>query len=111
MVGWNQAILGASAAINTPGASLADQARAIAGQNGLLAGYVQRVNALRWRELSVTAPLPVASSVELTVAARNLALSTNYRGPDPDADMTTATAFSLQLPQTRTWLLRLTAGF
>jgi hypothetical protein len=112
MAGYWQALFQSSAAVNAPGASLADQARAIAARNGDFGtGYVQRVNALRWRELSLTAPLPIAPSVQLTVAARNLALSTNYRGPDPDADMTTSNGLALRLPQTRTWLLRLSAGF
>jgi hypothetical protein len=112
MAGYWQALSLSSAAVNAPGASLADQARAIAARNGYIGtGYVQRVNALRWRELSLTAPLPIAPSVQLTVAARNLALSTNYRGPDPDADMTTSNGYALHLPQTRTWMLRLSAGF
>ena len=112
VAGYLQALVQSAAAVNAPGASLADQARAIAAQRGLVGtGYAQRVNALRWRELSVTAPVPKASSVEITLAARNLALSTNYKGPDPDADLTTGNAIELRLPQTRTWLLRVTAGF
>jgi TonB-dependent SusC/RagA subfamily outer membrane receptor len=112
VAGYEQALLQSTAAVNVPGASLADQARAIAGQQGFVGtGYVQRVDALRWRELSVTAPVPQASSVEITLAVRNLALSTNYKGPDPDADLTTGNALELRLPQTRTWLLRVTAGF
>ena len=112
VAGYLQALVQSAAAVNVPGASLADQARVIAAQQGLVGtGYVQRVNALRWRELSVTAPLPKASSVEITLAVRNLALSTNYKGPDPDADLTTGNSSELRLPQTRTWLLRVTAGF
>jgi hypothetical protein len=112
VAGYFQALVQSAAAVNVPGASLADQARVIAAQQGLVGtGYVQRVNALRWRELSVTAPVPKASSVEITLAVRNLALSTNYKGPDPDADLTTGNSFELRLPQTRTWLLRVTAGF
>jgi TonB-dependent SusC/RagA subfamily outer membrane receptor len=112
VAGYLQALVQSAAAVNAPGASLADQARVIAAQQGLVGtGYAQRVNALRWRELSVTAPVPHASSVEITLAVRNLALSTNYKGPDPDADLTTGNALELRLPQTRTWLLRVTAGF
>ena len=112
VAGYYQALGQSAAAVNVAGASLADQARAIAAQQGFFGtGYAQRVDALRWRELSVTAPVPRASSVEITLAVRNLALSTNYKGPDPDADLTTGNALELRLPQTRTWLLRVTAGF
>jgi len=101
-------------AINVPGASLAEQASAVAAaMSPLYTGVVQRVNAIRWRELAISAPLPVprAQAVRLTVAARNLALWSNYHGPDPDADVTTGNAEALRLPQPRTWLLRLSADF
>src|SRR5581483_7413574 len=109
-----QADVATSRALNVPGASLADQARAIAASDSYIsAGEVQRVNAIRWRELSLSAPLPLflGSSVRVTVAARNLALSTNYRGPDPDADLTTGNVAQLRLPQPREWLIRATAAF
>jgi TonB-dependent SusC/RagA subfamily outer membrane receptor len=106
-----QAFVGTPRAINLPGASLADQAAAIAAtMSPFYTGYVQRVNAIRWRELSISAPLVAGpASLRLTVAARNLALWTSYRGPDPDADVTTGNDAELRLPQPRTWLVRLSA--
>lgn len=69
VAGFGQAIDQASAAINTPGASLAHQARVIAAEHGIWGtGYAQRVNALRWRELSLSAPRPMAPTVEVMVA-------------------------------------------
>ena len=114
LAGFYQAENATARAVNLPGASLADQARAIATTQSLYyAGQVQRVNAIRWRELSLSAPLPqiVGSSVRFTVAARNLALWTNYRGADPDADVTTGNVEQLRLPQPRMWLIRATAAF
>jgi TonB-dependent SusC/RagA subfamily outer membrane receptor len=113
LVGFYQAALATSRAENLPGASLADQARAVAIRQSLyFVGQVQRVNAIRWRELSLSAPIPLPGpAVRVTVAARNLALWTNYRGPDPDADVTTGNVEQLRLPQPRTWLIRATAAF
>jgi TonB-dependent SusC/RagA subfamily outer membrane receptor len=104
---------------NIPGSSLAAQALPMAFQvdsAGWPSGYVDRVSALRWRELSVSGRLPIARPVEVTLAVRNLALWTKYPG-DPDIDITeqppsiASIAPTLQLPQPRTWLLRVTAPF
>ncbi|HXB26842.1 MAG TPA: hypothetical protein VNV25_19095, partial [Gemmatimonadaceae bacterium] len=94
-------------AINAPGASLADQAAIIAIS---AAGDppLQRVSALRWRELSATVGTPGVHTVQLTLAVRNLRLWTHYQG-DPDWLLTPTQ--EQQLPEPRTWLLRLTAGF
>jgi TonB-dependent SusC/RagA subfamily outer membrane receptor len=99
-------------AINQPGASLSQQAAAIATQYGILP--VQRVSAVRWRELSATIGAPGAKSIQLTFAVRNLALWTKYAG-DPDWEVTgLENSFfgtpALQLPEPRTLLLRLTFG-
>jgi TonB-dependent SusC/RagA subfamily outer membrane receptor len=74
---------------------------------GSYAGWIQQVNALRWRELSAT--VQVQRRVDVTVAVRNLALWTNYRGDDPDVDLTVdegATSPTIQIPQSRDWTLR-----
>jgi TonB-dependent starch-binding outer membrane protein SusC len=107
--GFYQGSVGNEPAINVPGASVTQQASAVAAQEGWFP--FQRVNAIRWRELSVSAPLFDRQDVRVTFAARNLALWTNYRGPDPDADMTTDNEAQLRLPQPRTWLLSVSAGF
>jgi TonB-dependent SusC/RagA subfamily outer membrane receptor len=103
---------------NIAGSSLSNQALAAAALAGpgWPQGYADRVSAVRWRELSITTALPVRRSISVTLAARNLALWTKYRG-DPDIAITeqpptiASIAPTLQLPQPRTWLLRVTAGF
>jgi hypothetical protein len=93
-------------ALNMPGASLADQATAIATHDGITP--VQRVSALRWRELSATIGTPGPHTVQLTLAVRNLRLWSGYHG---DPDWVFARTGAAQLPEPRTWLLRVTAGF
>ncbi len=95
-------------ALNVAGASLADQAAAVASQQNTDVTW-QRVDAVRWRELSATVGTVGPNTVQFTVAVRNLALWSNYRG-DPDRDLTAMT-LAEQLPQSRTYLLRVTAGF
>jgi hypothetical protein len=103
---------------NVAGSSLNEQAIAAAAvaTPGWPQGYADRVSAVRWRELSVTSALPVPRSISVTVAVRNLALWTKYRG-DPDIALVeqpptiASIAPTAQLPQPRTWLLRVTAGF
>ncbi len=117
--GFYQSAVLETRAQNIPGASLADQALAMAVQAGpgWPMGYVQRVSAVRWRELSATTAVPGHESVRLTLAVRNLALWTNYRGGDPDVSIgeqpatVASVAPALQLPQPRTWVLRLSAAF
>jgi TonB-dependent SusC/RagA subfamily outer membrane receptor len=93
-------------ALNVPGASLADQAAAIAAHVGITP--LQRVSALRWRELSATVGTPGPHTMQITLAVRNLRLWSHYHG-DPDWVFEQTSA--AQLPETRTWLLRVTAGF
>jgi TonB-dependent starch-binding outer membrane protein SusC len=107
-----------SRAQNVAGSSLSEQALAAAGVvgPGWPQGYADRVSAVRWRELSLTSALPVPRPISVTVAVRNLALWTKYPG-DPDIALVeqpasiASIAPTLQLPQPRTWLLRVTAGF
>jgi TonB-dependent SusC/RagA subfamily outer membrane receptor len=93
-------------ALNVPGASLADQATAIASRGG--STPVQRVSALRWRELSATVGTPGLHTMQVTLAVRNLRLWSGYHG---DPDWIFARTGVAQLPEPRTWLLRVTAGF
>jgi hypothetical protein len=96
-----------SEALNAP-ASLESQARSMSALlYGSYSGWIQQVNALRWRELSAT--VAAQRRVDVTVAVRNLALWTNYRGNDPDMDLTVdngANAEIPQIPQPRLWTLR-----
>ncbi|HZS61324.1 MAG TPA: TonB-dependent receptor plug domain-containing protein [Gemmatimonadaceae bacterium] len=113
-----QSVIFAARVQNVAGASLSQQARAAAAVAGpgWPQGYADRVSAVRWRELSVTSALPVPRPISVTVAVRNLALWTKYRG-DPDIALVeqppniSSIAPTLQLPQPRIWLLRVTAGF
>ncbi len=113
-----QSVSHTTAAQNIAGSSLAAQALAQASLVGPAwpQGYADRVSAVRWRELSLSGRLPIARPVEVTLAVRNLALWTKYPG-DPDIDITeqppsiSSIAPTLQLPQPRTWLLRVTAPF
>ena len=113
-----QSAIDETRAQNVAGAPLSEQALAVAGLlgPGWPRGYADRVSAVRWRELSLTAALPVRRPVSVTIAARNLALWTKYRG-DPDIALVeqpqsiASIAPTLQLPQPRTWIFRVTAGF
>ena len=113
-----QAVVQTSRAQNIAGSSLSEQALAAAALAGpgWPQGYADRVSAVRWRELSVTSALPVPRPISVTVAVRNLALWTKYRG-DPDIAVVeqpptiASIAPTLQLPQPRTWILRVSAGF
>jgi hypothetical protein len=113
-----QGLVFTARAQNVAGSSLSDQALATAALAGpgWPQGLADRVSAVRWRELSVTTALPVPRPVSVTLAVRNLALWTKYRG-DPDIALAeqpvtiASIAPTLQLPQPRTVLLRVTAGF
>jgi TonB dependent receptor len=77
-------------------ATLAQQAANIANRNSnpsSAAGFLENGQYWRFRELSGTLILPSrvaaglrARDVSLTVAGRNLALWTNYGGPDPESN-------------------------
>ena len=118
---------------NAPNASLATEAAVVAANcigNGSLTGagvtnigLLQTVNTFRFQALSVNYEVPHRVSVwmnlpRMSVALQgsNLGLSTNYRGKDPAVN-----AFSTvsagdetedlgQLPEPRTWWLKVTMG-
>lgn len=75
-------------AVNDRTAPLADQAEALAGYFGPLA-YVQGASFAKLRELSLRWELPsragfIGAPASITVAGRNLATWTRYRGLDPE---------------------------
>ena len=79
--------------LSKQGSSLSDQARAIASNDfGDYAGYVEKANFVKLRELSASIALPKpllfgkASNGTLTFAGRNLLTSTKYSGLDPEAN-------------------------
>jgi hypothetical protein len=107
-------------------ASLEEQAMVVATLNHpskTLAGFFQKGDFVRWRELSATFNLPEglaararAHSMQLTFSARNLGVITKYRGVDPEADFTaseggdTPSDFQTIGPPTY-FVLRLNLGF
>lgn len=81
------------AAVGDPNASVEDQAAYIADRFiGSAAGFVEKADFVKWRELSITlrAPAGLARSLgavnglSLTLAGRNLATWTDYPGLDPE---------------------------
>jgi outer membrane receptor protein involved in Fe transport len=126
----NQAMLNSGAlwlAGNNPATPLSYQAAARATQllhNGATTyGFAQTVNTFRFNTLSINYELPRATAawfrvprVTASLQGSNLGLHTNYRGKDPDIN-----AFSTvssgdqtldlgQIPEPRTWWLKLTLG-
>ncbi|MEO8334977.1 MAG: TonB-dependent receptor [bacterium] len=112
-------------AVNDKSASLASQARAVALQTASLGstswGYYEDASFTRWRELAITAELPSRltrwsrGNASVSLAARNLALFTNYSGADPEVISTPGATEGFDdnaaPPQSRIWLLRFTIGF
>jgi hypothetical protein len=109
-------------AINDPSSPLADQAAAIAALLTTDAGYIQDPTFTRLREVSVTfnAPKRWASAartnaLSLTLAGRNLATWTDYKGLDPEVTSTPNQNFStsdfLTLPPVRYLTARINMTF
>ena len=109
-------------AINDPTAPLADQAAAIAGLLTTDAGYIQDASFTRLREVSVTWTTPKrwaaaakSDNLSLTLAGRNLATWTDYKGLDPEVTSTPNQNFStsdfLTLPPVRYFTARINLAF
>jgi hypothetical protein len=112
---------GVALASNDPNVTLAQQAGFMADAANLSAyGTSQTVSILRWNTLSVSylVPRDVAHvlrvpSLSLTLQGSNLGLHTNYLGKDPNVNAFATgnlTADTGQLPQPRTWNLRVSIG-
>jgi hypothetical protein len=114
--------------VNVPGASLADQARALAFNSTKFGstqyGYLEDGAFVRWRELSITYQLPEtlarvfrSRSSSITLTGRNLRLFTGYSGIDPEVNSSpgfgTIPTYSDNptAPPARYWLFRLNLGF
>jgi hypothetical protein len=109
--------------LNDPTSSAEVQA-AVAAEHttavGSAFGRIQTVNMLRWTTLSfnyLVSPTIArffrVSSMIVALQGSNLGLHTNYRGKDPDVNAFAtgnAIADTGQLPQPRTWNLRVTLG-
>ena len=121
---------GAFAALGNSSPSFATQAAlAAAGIGGANAGdmtdigLIQTVNTFRFQDLSLnyTVPRGIAAwfrvpRMVIAVQGSNLGLYTNYRGKDPDVNAFTTVASGDeiadlgQIPEPRTWWLKLTLG-
>jgi outer membrane receptor protein involved in Fe transport len=109
-------------AIQDPATPLEDQAAAVAGLLGTDGGYVEDGSFVRLREVSVTAAVPQrwsrrvrARDLSVTLAGRNLAVWTDYKGLDPEITSTPGAAFSssdfLTVPPARVWSARVNLAF
>jgi len=107
---------------NDPTASLAEQAAAVANILGTQAGYMQDADFIKFRELSLTYDAPAkwgsrigASTLSFTIAGRNLATWTKYKGLDPELNEAGQNNFTtadfLTQPPVRYWIGRVNVSF
>ena len=105
-------------AAQNPHASLAAQAANIAQREGSDAGYIEPATFWKLREVSLTLLAPEsiarhagAQNLSLTVAGRNLATWTKYKGFDPELNENATGNFSaddfLTLPPLRVYTVRI----
>lgn len=92
-----------------PTTPLDQQARAVV--SGAKHTFFEPGDFTRLREVTIAADLPERlvralrrRSATMSLAARNLALWTDYSGPDPESP-------GISIPQSRSWTLRLDLGF
>ena len=107
---------------NDPTASLAEQAAAVANILGTQAGYMEDADFIKVREVALTYDAPAklasrigASSLSFTVAGRNLATWTKYKGLDPELNVSGQNNFTtadfLTQPPVRYWIGRVNIAF
>jgi hypothetical protein len=111
---------------NPSSSNLADQAADVAARLAspytTLAGFIENASFTKLREVAVTFTLPQAlaaranaSSLNLTLAGRNLHTWTSYTGLDPELNTNNQANFStadfLTAPQVRTFTARLAIAF
>ena len=103
-------------------APLAEQAAAVANIRGTQAGYMEDADFVKFRELSLTYDAPPnwatrigASSLSFTIAGRNLATWTKYKGLDPELNEAGQNNFTtadfLTQPPVRYWIGRINVAF
>ena len=114
--------LGNCAARNDPKSSLAAQAAAVANIKGSQAGYMEDADFIKLREISLTYDAPAklsrrigAASLSVTIAGRNLATWTKYKGLDPELNEAGQNNFTtadfLTQPPVRYWIGRVNVAF
>ncbi len=103
-------------------APLAEQAAAVANILGTQAGYMEDADFIKFRELSLTYDAPAkwgarigASGLTFTIAGRNLATWTRYKGLDPELNEAGQNNFTtadfLTQPPVRYWIGRVNVSF
>ncbi|HKC39956.1 MAG TPA: TonB-dependent receptor, partial [Gemmatimonadales bacterium] len=103
-------------------APLAEQAAAVANILGTQAGYMEDADFIKFRELSLTYDAPAkwgarigASGLTFTIAGRNLATWTKYKGLDPELNEAGQNNFTtadfLTQPPVRYWIGRVNISF
>src|SRR5467141_1164420 len=118
---WARCLQAVCRAAVDPAASLADQAKAVAGVV-TPSGFIEDAAFVKLRELSLTytAPVPWAARIgaheaSLTLAARNLATWTRYSGADPEVSAQGPESFVVQdlftQPPVRSGVVRLDVSF
>jgi TonB-linked SusC/RagA family outer membrane protein len=109
-------------AVQSRGASLSDQARAVSTFMGTRGAYFEDATFWKWRELAITVTAPAvltraigAAAASFTVAGRNLKTWTSYSGLDPEVNTGALTNFNtadfLTQPPVRYWVGRLSLTF
>ena len=107
---------------NDPKAPLAEQAAAVANILGTQAGYMEDADFIKFRELSLSYDAPAnwsnrigASTLSFTIAGRNLATWTRYKGLDPELNEAGQNNFTtadfLTQPPVRYWIGRINVTF
>ena len=107
---------------NDPNASLPEQAAAVANILGTQAGFMEDADFVKIREISLTydvSPQLIrkfgASTLSVTIAGRNLATWTKYKGLDPElseaGQNNFTTADFLTQPPVRYWIGRVNVTF
>ena len=107
---------------NDPSATLEEQAAAVANIKGSQAGYMEDADFIKLREISLTyvAPAQVtrkigARALSFTIAGRNLATWTKYKGLDPEVSEAGQNNFTtadfLTQPPVRYWIGRVNVDF
>ena len=120
---YRDALIGNGAAYQTPNSgNLEDQAKLQAALLGINTGFVESNTFTKLREVALTLTLPQrlaaragAASANLTLAGRNLATWTKYRGLDPEVNYAAQSNFStgdfLTAPPVRYFTARLALSF
>jgi hypothetical protein len=104
-----------------PTAPLSEQAGAQAAAHGVVSPFMLPVSTVRLQSVAVNYRLPTsiaslvrAQAMSVALQGTNVGLWTGYHGKDPDVGATPSTSYvsdAGQLPQPRTWQLRVNVAY